>query len=86
VITLCEECFPAHGEHEVKTIVPMSPCVVCGRYDSREKDGFRTHLFSGDPRVAAERLRMADIPRPIGVNLTPEQRAAWALAMSKAAR
>ena len=58
--TLCEECFAAHGDREVLTIVPMSPCVSCGRYDMRHNQGLRCHLFRSDPRpdmTVSEKLR-----------------------------
>lgn len=48
--TLCERCFPTWGDHEILTIVPMTPCVVCGQYDERRSGGVSAHLFRGDPR------------------------------------
>ena len=55
-VVLCEGCFPDWGNHEVHTIVPMTPCVQCGAIDYRMSGGnevgdhLRTHLFTGDPR------------------------------------
>ena len=46
--TLCEECFPGHGEVAVYTIVPMSPCVKCGARDDRP-DGIRTYFLCDWP-------------------------------------
>lgn len=48
--TLCEQCFPGWGEHEVLTIVPLGPCCQCGKRDERHKGGTRCHLFRSDPR------------------------------------
>jgi len=48
--TLCEQCFPAWGAHEVLTIVPLNPCCQCGKRDERHKQGARCHLFRSDPR------------------------------------
>lgn len=54
-IVLCEECFPDSGNYEVLTIVPMSPCVECGRLDDRfghrtGRPSLTAHLFRRDPR------------------------------------
>ena len=49
--TLCQQCFPQWEQFEVKTIVPLSPCVECGAMDDRRRKwGAVCHLFPGDPR------------------------------------
>ena len=50
MITLCEDCFPDSAAREVLSIVPLSPCVSCGRYDMGHKQGLRCHRFRSDPR------------------------------------
>ena len=51
-VVLCEECFPAERAEqcEIKTIVPLTPCVACGKSDQRHAGGLRAHLFTSDPR------------------------------------
>ena len=56
-IVLCEECFPDAGEHEMKTIRPIAPCVECGRRNENfigPITGVEVHLFSGDPRTKTQ--------------------------------
>ena len=61
-VTLCEQCYPAWGEHEVLTIVPMTPCAECGQYDQQHTGGVPAHLFRGDPRAArADRQAATDV-------------------------
>ncbi len=50
-VILCEGCFPAWGEHEILTTVPMGPCVQCLRLDYRWRGGIRCHHFRSDPRT-----------------------------------
>lgn len=54
MITLCEDCFADSAAREVLSIVPLSPCVSCGRYDMSHKQGLRCHLFRSDPRPSSE--------------------------------
>ncbi len=51
-ITLCEQCFPPPqwGGIELLTIIPLSPCHQCGKYDERYGGSVKCHLFRGDPR------------------------------------
>ena len=52
--TLCEKCFQNPdkdgNEYEVKSIVPLTPCMVCGVRDQRMENGIKVRLYGGDPR------------------------------------
>lgn len=50
MITLCEECFPDYGNHEIKTMVPIDSCASCGRYNQHRTDGLKCYVFGHDPR------------------------------------
>ena len=73
--TLCEECFDGWAEVEVLTIVPMGPCVSCGRWDERHRSGLRSHLFRGDPRFSSwtipKREQVIALARSAGINGVP---------------
>jgi len=48
--TLCEKCFKEWDDHEVYSMVPLTPCNQCGSTDERKNGGLKCHLFPGDPR------------------------------------
>lgn len=51
MISLCEECFPGWENHEVYTIVPITPCDECGKFDNRRgSKGLQVNSFPSDPR------------------------------------
>lgn len=56
MIVLCEECFPDYENHEVNTIVPNTPCIVCDRFDDRRNKGLIVNLFPRDPRAVVKIL------------------------------
>lgn len=62
MITLCEDCFPHWDVHEILTIVPLSPCAKCGRYDMRRDGGLRAHLFRGNPTAPPSPQAPAQAP------------------------
>jgi hypothetical protein len=51
MVVLCEKCFPEWKNKEVYTIVPLSPCMECGKRDDRKGDsGLIVNAFPIDPR------------------------------------
>lgn len=63
MIYLCEKCFPGFALVEVCSIIPFSPCSVCGVFDNRSDileldvdilefnmSVVRVHAFPTDPR------------------------------------
>ena len=65
-ITLCEECFPGWADYEVHSVIPMTPCAACGRFDASEKQGIRCHLFPRDPRPPLKDQRSVAVEAPVG--------------------
>lgn len=53
MVTLCEDClkpWPIWTSCEIKAIVPLSVCEMCGARDNRFDGGPKVHLFGTDPR------------------------------------
>jgi hypothetical protein len=49
-VTLCVECYPPGDDIEAYSMVPIAPCAVCGRFDTRSEGGLRCNVLARDPR------------------------------------
>lgn len=69
--TLCESCFPLPDNCEVLTIVPITPCAVCGQHHLHYGGSVRSHLYRGDPRTCIPAPAQGLLPAESGATFPP---------------